>query len=248
MIQSVDRAMRILGVLQSSRLLALGDIATRLDLAPSTTHGIIKTLQNHGIVLQDRATGRYRLGPGALKLGNVYLDTLDLRTHAMTWAAELTRSTRHPTRVGVLLPGEVVIVHHQPRPDGSGHMPEVGIAIPAHACALGKAILAYSPEGLAALPGRLDRMTSNTITDHTRFGEELDRVRAEVLAGEAEEAVIGECGLAAPVFDSDGSVAGAIGVVVPAGEWPPHDAVPNAVRDAARAVSRELGAPRWPGM
>jgi DNA-binding IclR family transcriptional regulator len=246
MIQSVDRAMRILGVLQSSRLLSLGEIAGRLALAPSTVHGIIRTLQGHGIVLQDRATGRYRLGPGALKLGNVYLDTLELRTHTMTWAAELTRSTGLASRTGVMLPGEVVIVHSEPRPDSARQMPEVGIAIPAHASALGKAILAYSSADLAALPSELHRMTSNTITDPARLRAELDRVRADTIAAEQEEAVIGECGLAAPVLGADGSVAGAISVVVPAREWPTADSVTSAVCDAARAISRELGAPRWP--
>jgi DNA-binding IclR family transcriptional regulator len=246
MIQSVDRAMRILGVLQSSRRLSLGEIAARLELAPSTVHGIIKTLQVHGLVLQDRATGHYRLGPGALKLGNVYLDTLELRTRAMTWAAELTRGTGHATRTGVLLPGEVLIVHHEPRPDGSRQMPEVGITIPVHACALGKALLAYSPEDAAALPGELRGMTRDTITDPARLRAELDDLRGAGIAVEQEEAVIGECGLAAPVFDGDGSVAGAIGVVVPILDWPASDTVTSAVRDAARAISRELGAPNWP--
>jgi hypothetical protein len=34
--------------------------------------------------------------------------------------------------------------------------------------------------------------------------------------------------------------------VVPATDWPVEPAVVEAVRGAARAVSRELGAPRWP--
>ena len=34
--------------------------------------------------------------------------------------------------------------HHEQRPDGTRQMPEVGIVIPAHACALGKALLAFA--------------------------------------------------------------------------------------------------------
>ncbi|WP_158880310.1 IclR family transcriptional regulator [Amycolatopsis anabasis] len=247
MIQSVDRAMRVLGVLRTARRLALSEIATRLDLAPSTVHGIIKTLQVHGMVLQDQGSGHYRLGPAALKLGNVYLDTLELRSRAITWAGELARGTGYAVRTGVLLPEEVLIVHHEPRPDGSRQMPEVGIVIPAHASALGKAILAFSPEHAESYPdGPLRSMTRDTVTDPARFRAQLDAVRSHALASEQEEAVIGECGLAAPIFDGYGTVAGAVGVVVPMLEWPVGDAVAGAVRDAARTISRELGAPHWP--
>ncbi|MFD9891806.1 IclR family transcriptional regulator [Amycolatopsis sp. NPDC059027] len=250
MIQSVDRAMRILGVLRSSRRLSLSELAGRLELAPSTVHGIVKTLQAHGFVLQDRASGHYRLGPGALKLGNVYLDTLELRSRAVSWAAEVTRGTGYATRTGVLLPGEVLIVHHEPRPDGSRQMPEVGITIPVHASALGKAILAFSdPDTANAQLGELHSMTRDTVTGPEQLRTQLDEIREHAFATEREEAVIGECELAAPVFDGYDTVVGAIGVVVPAQEWPAGDAlepVAGAVRDAARAISRELGATRWP--
>ncbi|GAA2803536.1 IclR family transcriptional regulator [Saccharopolyspora taberi] len=245
MIQSVDRAIRVLSVLQGARRLSLSEIAARLELPPSTVHGIIKTLLAHGMVVQDRGTARYRLGPAVLKLGNVYLDTLELRSHTLSWSSELARRTGHAVRTGVALADEVMIIHHEPRPDGSRQMPEVGIVIPIHAGALGKAMLAYSPELLDAV-GDLRSMTGDTITDRDALRAQLAEVRAAALATEQEEAVLGECGLAAPIFDSSGTVAGAIGVVVPMLEWPAPDTAATAVREAARNISRELGAARWP--
>ena len=245
MIQSVDRAIRVLGVLQGARRLSLSEIAARLELPPSTVHGIIKTLLAHGMVLQDRATSRYRLGPAVLKLGNVYLDNLELRAHTLIWSAELARRTGYAVRTGVALADEVMIIHHEPRPDGSRQMPEVGIVIPIHASALGKALLAYSPDLLDTV-GDLRSMTGDTITDLVELRTRLDEVRAHALATEQEEAVLGECCLAAPIFDSGETVAGAIGVVVPMLEWPAPGEAATAVREAARNISRELGAPRWP--
>lgn len=250
MIQSVDRALRILTALQGARRMSLTEIATRLELPPSTVHGIIRTLVAHGMVVQEPDSSRYRLGPAVLRLGNVYLDTLELRSCVTTWAEELARRTGLAVRTGVLLLDDVVIIHHEPRPDGSRQMPEVGIVIPAHASALGKAILAFdraaAGQALAA-PGVLRSMTAETITDPAELHAELVRsVRPSAVATEAEEAVLGECGIASPVFDSPATVAGAIGVVVPATDWPVEPAVVEAVRGAARAVSRELGAPRWP--
>lgn len=249
MIQSVDRAIRILTALQGARRMSLSELSAHLELRPPTVHGIVRTLLAHGLVAQDKATGRYQLGPTTLRLGNVYLDTLDLRSRSITWAEELSRRTNFAVRVGVLLPGEacgdVIITHYQPRPDGGRYMPEVGIVIPAHACALGKAMLAYSPS-LASAPDELRRMTGDTITESEKLRDQLAAVRKTGLAEECDEAVLGESGVAAAVFDAQ-QLVGAIGVVVPTTEWPVSDAVVEAVRSAARTISRELGAMQWPG-
>jgi len=242
-IQSVDRAIRILGVLQGARRLSLTELAARLELPPSTVHGLLRTLVAHGMVVQDRDSSRYQLGPAVLKLGNVYLDTLELRSRAVTWSEELARRTTYAVRTGVLLTDEVVIIHHEPRPDGSRQMPEVGIVIPAHASALGKAVLAYLPDQAKTLLSRdwLRSMTGETVTDPETLRRQLDEVALNGLATEQDEAVLGECGIAAPIFDASVQPAGAIGVVVPSLEWPCAETVHLAVREAARNISRELG-------
>jgi DNA-binding IclR family transcriptional regulator len=243
-IQSVDRALRILAALQGARRLSLGEIASRLDLAPSTVHGIIRTLLAHGMVAQERDSQLYRLGPATLRLGNVYLDTLELRSGVASWAGDLARRTGCAVRTGVLLFDDVVVVHHEPRPDGTRQMPEVGIVIPAHACALGKALLAFDPDGgMAAVPRS---MTGETVTDPAALAAQLDAVRRTGIATEAEEAVLGECGAAAPLAGVGGELAGAIGLVVPAADWPLRRAALDALRTTARAISRELGAQAWP--
>ena len=248
MIQSVDRAIRVLTALQGARRMTLSELSVRLELPPSTVHGLVRTLVRHGMVVQEHGSSRYQLGPAVLRLGNVYLDTLELRSKAIPWAEDVARRTGFSVRTGVLLLDDVVIIHHEPRPDGSRQMPEVGIVIPAHASALGKAMLAFMPgeeERLFSV-GQLRSMTGETVTSPAELAEQLDAVRATGTAVELDEAVLGECGLASPVFDSAGLVAGAIGVVVPAGAWPVDDGTRDVVREAARAISRELGSAAWP--
>jgi DNA-binding IclR family transcriptional regulator len=249
MIQSVDRALRILTVLQGGRRMSLGEIAARLSLPASTVHGIIRTLLAHGMVQQERDSGRYRLGPATLMLGNVYLDTLELRARVATWAENLAEQTGLAVRTGVLLLADVVVVHHVPRPGGSRQMPEVGIVIPAHACALGKVLLAYDGDirtQVLSPSAQRRSMTGETVTDPGVLRRQLDDVRSGGLAAEVDEAVLGECGIAAPLADAAGDVAGAIGLVVPSGEWPVEPRSIDALRAAARAISRELGASAWP--
>jgi DNA-binding IclR family transcriptional regulator len=235
-IQSVDRAARVLFALQGERRLGIADLAARLELAPSTVHGIVKTLAAHNLV-----------GPAVLRLGNVYLDSLELRSRAMAWSEELARRTGMAVRTGVLAGDDVVIIHHEPRPDGSRQMPEIGIVIPAHASALGKAQLAFLPADAARVLGAAHRsMTGDTITDADELREQLAVVARTALAEERDEAVLGESSVAAPIFAANGAAIGAIGVVLPTTDWPVDESVRVALRESARNVSRELGAARWP--
>src|SRR3954451_24531321 len=112
-IQSVDRGVRVLTALQGPRRMALSELATRLELPPSTVHGLVRTLVAHGLVVQDRGSSRYQLGPAVLRLGNVYLDTIELRSKAVPWAEEVARRTGLAVRTAVLLLDDVVIIHHE---------------------------------------------------------------------------------------------------------------------------------------
>jgi DNA-binding IclR family transcriptional regulator len=119
---------------------------------------------------------------------------------------------------------------------------EVGAQLPAHASALGKAMIAYLPEPVLD-DDPLPRLTNKTLNAHA-LAKELEDVRSGGLAREKDEAVLGESSLAAPIADHAGHAVGAIGIVgetrriFPRG---PAKGLPEAVTDAARSVSRELG-------
>jgi DNA-binding IclR family transcriptional regulator len=250
-IQSVDRAARILKVLASGpRRLGVSEISDRLGLARPTVHGLLQTLQAHGFVEQDRDSDKYQLGAGLLQLGNSYLDLNELRSRSLAHAERLAGRADAAVRVGVTHGASVVIVHHVFRPDSTLQILEVGAELPLHASALGKAMLAYAPDyaldDLLAEP--LTRLTSRTVTPAT-LREQLDEVRERGFARERDEAILGESSIASPIFDHSGHAVGAIGIV---GETDrilprrPPKQLSAAVIEAARGISRELGAARWP--
>lgn len=140
-IQSLERAAAMLRLLAGGeRRLGLSDIASSLDLAKGTAHGILRTLQHEGFVEQDPASGRYQLGAELLRLGTTYLDVHELRSRALVWTDDLARSSGESVHLGVLHQHGVLIVHHVFRPDDSRQVLEVGAMQPLHSTALGKVL------------------------------------------------------------------------------------------------------------
>jgi len=186
------------------------------------------------------------------QLGNMVLENHALRGRSLFWADALANRTRQSSRVGVLHSDHVVVVHHVFRPDDTVQILEVGASIPWHACALGKAIVAHLPEADRdrLLAGPHNRLTGSTLVGADALGPALDQVAAAGLAGDDQEAIVGEAGLAAPVFDAGGRTAGALGITGPAERLisaRSAAALQAAVRECARGLSRDLGARRRTG-
>ena len=252
MIQSVDRAARILRALASgSGRLGVSELSERLGLAKGTVHGLLRTLHDHGLVEQDADSDKYQLGPQLLQLSNRYLDLSELRARSLAWSELLSSRAGEAVRVGVPHGDGVLVVHHVFRPDTSLQILEVGAMLPMHATALGKAVFAYLAEAERedVLAAGLPKLTGRTISTRAALGRELENVRERGYAVEREEAVLGEVGIAAPIFGRMGAVVGSIGVAGPSERLngrAREAAIATAAGEAARSISRDLGAQRWP--
>lgn len=259
LIQSIERAAATLRLLAAPPgELGLGELAAALHLAKGTTHGIVRTLVDVGFVVRDETTGRYRLAEASPGLRSAFLDPNEVRARSMNWADPLAARTGHAVLVGVLAhsgagdgPGrsgdrDVEVVHHVFRPDGTAQRSEVGSLLPAHATALGKALLAFSPSLAPTAPRQL---THRTITDPAVLAAELRQVRAAGVATDSEEFRHGRAGVAAPVRGPGGLVVAAVGVVADpdalgAGRSFPAPDVVERVGECARHIAIELAASR----
>jgi DNA-binding IclR family transcriptional regulator len=250
-IQSIERAAAILRLLSGrARRLGVGELAGELGLPKGTVHGILRTLQNVGFVEQDVESGKYQLGAALLHMGSSYLDGNELRTRALNWADSLAARSNESVRIGTLHSGRALVVHHVFRPDNSRQALEVGALLPGHASALGKVLLAHNPYATDELiADGLDGFTPRTVTEADTLRAELDDVRARGWASDVEELVEGEVSLAAPIQDRRGATVGAIGISGPierlAENGSPRSDLISYVREAARSVSRDLGAIPW---
>ncbi|MGH2889300.1 MAG: IclR family transcriptional regulator [Solirubrobacteraceae bacterium] len=250
-IQSIERAAAILRLLSGrNRRLGVVDLSGELGLSKGTVHGLLRTLQHVGFVERDHDSGKYQLGAALLHLGSSYLDGNELRTRALNWSDSLAARTQEAVRIGTLHDLQVLIVHHVFRPDDSFQTLDVGSLLPAHATALGKVLLAHHPyvaDELAKRP--LRAFTDATICDPARLERELAHVRERGWAADIGELTPQQVSLAAPIMDRRGATVGAMAIFGPPERLltarQPRGELLAYVREAARAVSRELGAIPW---
>ncbi|MFF8594168.1 IclR family transcriptional regulator [Streptomyces sp. NPDC015220] len=251
-VQSIERAAAILRLLAGGpRRLGLGEVASSLGLAKGTAHGILRTLQHVDFVEQDEATGKYQLGAALLHLGTSYLDVNELRSRSINWADALAARSGEAVRLGTPLEGQVLIVHHVFRPDDTLQTLDVGALLPLHASSLGKVLLAFGAATLDPLPdGGLAAYTRHTLVVPDDLNRALAEIRELGWGAEVQEMSMGVAGIAAPIRGHGGLVVGAVCLSGPVERIcdtrsRPLPALTALLREAARAISRDLGAARW---
>jgi DNA-binding IclR family transcriptional regulator len=251
-INGTEAAARVADVLllftDGPESLGVSEIARRLGLAKAVVHRILRTLTDRGLLAPDPASRGYRLGPASAALGARALRESTLRAAAMPVLRELQRATAETTTISARVPGGRVYLDQVESTQEIKMTVEVGRRFPLHAASSSTCILAFLPvaEQEAVLDGRLDAMTDRTVVDVAELRARLAEVRRVGYAHSVGERQSGAASVAAPVFDFDGAVVGAISVCGPA------DRVDDVARarfvpvlsDAADRISRALG---WRG-
>ena len=218
-VQSVERSLEILEALAGGGELGLLEVASRTGLQPSTAHRLLATLVVRGYAVQTRPSGRYMLGYKLAELaGAVGERSSRLRTLARAHLSAVQAATGESANLSVLAPPNSVYVDHLDGTRAVRMFARIGAAVPAHASAAGKAMLAYlPPEALAEVVGTepLAALTAHTITSLAALRGELDTIRARGYAIDDEEHEPGVGCVAAPIFDRDASAVAALSVSAP---------------------------------
>jgi DNA-binding IclR family transcriptional regulator len=105
------------------------------------------TLGRGGLLEQDQATQRYRPGILAVQLASGFYRHFDLVEQAQKEVEELARQTQHTAWLGILSGTEVVVLKTVRGSQPVQYAVEPGHHLPAHAAAMGKALLALKSDG-----------------------------------------------------------------------------------------------------
>jgi IclR family acetate operon transcriptional repressor len=241
----VEKTLAVLDALGDHERIA--DIAQATGLHKSTVHRILQDFARLGFA---RATdhGTYQGGARILGLAGRVLARTDAAERARPELAALQEECGGTVHLAMLDGDEAVYVAKVEGSKPYRMASRVGMAMPLHCTAIGKAALAALPEPevralLARVP--MPPRTPRTFTDPAALLAHLQEVRARGWSVDDEENEAGVRCVGAAVFDHTRRVIGAVSVSQltsdPASRLP--EEVGPQVAATALAISRALGAP-----
>src|ERR1044072_8429182 len=110
-----------------------------------STYPLLNVLQDEGFVVHLPEQRRYGLGVGAYEIGSAYLRQDPLRWIAQPLLTRLVSAPTHNAHLAVLDGRDVLYVIEERAPGRPGLVTDVGVRLPAHLTASGRAILSALP-------------------------------------------------------------------------------------------------------
>lgn len=194
MVKSALRTIQMMEVLGAAgRPITVTELHQRTGYPRSSLHQLLHTLLALGWIEVTADGAGIGVGPHALLCGTAYLD----RDPALPFATRILEQVRDKAGYTVhyarLHEGNVIYLATRETPDRRRATSRVGRQLPAHATALGKALLAeLTPrEVTALLPGVLTPLTEFTITDPDVLAADLELTRVRGHSREREQNTIG---------------------------------------------------------
>ena len=245
-VQSVDRALAILGIVSQHNQIGITDICKSLDLNKTTVYRLLSTLMNNGYIEQVKGSNKYRCTFKLFEMGNKRIQDLDLLEEAKPALEKLADLTKETVHLVVEEGTEIVYIHKVESTNTIRMHTWVGKKNPMYRTAVGKAILAFSDKEKAIDIWNKSEIVQNTpytITNINDFLEQLVLVRKNGYAIDNEETEIGIRCVAAPILNFSKNVIGALSISIPTIRFPENEIeiYGNHVKKCSEVISKKLG-------
>jgi len=244
--RGVKTTQTVFGIIEALEELdgaGVSELAEQLDLAKSTVHDHLTTLeQMEYVVKEDRS---YRVSLRFLGHGMAVKRRNKLSQVASSTLEQLAKETEEVAWLYVAEHGMGVLLDKAHGDHAVDIMGSIGLRLHLHAHAGGKAILAFLPEEekeAIIMRHGLPALTEHTITDKEELEEELAEIRQDGTAYNDGESVTGARALAAPIMP-EGTVVGAVGVAGPTNRMS-ETRINTEISDAVLGVANEIEL-RW---
>ncbi len=217
-IQSLEKGLGILTLFsQAGPQLTLTELAKAARMGLGSVSRYVQTLTELGYLTRDPLNKTYRLAPKVLSLGFGLLKNMDLRARIAPHLAEVNREFGVGTQCAILDDTEIVYVERFRSRSLVALDLTIGSRIPAYCTALGRAILAFlDEEAKKRIVSRMNivPLTRFTVADKGDLFRELEITRRRGYAANVQELVLGQAGIAAPIFQGK-AVEGSFGFSFP---------------------------------
>lgn len=252
-VQVLDRAINILEFVarQGGGEAGLPELSAAMKLHKTTTHRIAHVLESRGLLRRAPDSNRYRLGLHLYDLGCHALDNVNIRDEARPIMTRVAFEVGETVHLAVLDRAEVLYIERIEAQRSLTMGSKLGARNPVYCTALGKAILAFSPEAEIdqALAGcRMQARTKNTIISVLSLKRDLERIRDRGYSIDDEEIEDGIRCISAPVLNPADRAVAAISISGPSSRVTPNrfQIIGKTVMKAAEELSAHIGRPAPP--
>jgi DNA-binding IclR family transcriptional regulator len=244
---TVKSAERVVEVLELMAQGPLGhtEISAKLGIPKSSLTGLLRTLVQSEMVLSDPMTKHYALGPRVVTLAGRYLANLDLAVAGQPIVHDLMKETDESASLCIQSGGEILVIVRANCSQPLQRSLQLGERALISRSSAGKAILAFVSEAEQTAALRVEAKIHPAHTDLGKLQNELREIRRTGIAVSRDETIRGLTGLAAPVVDGFGNLAGALSVAIPTSRVTKQVevSVSRALRAASKALRFRLGGP-----
>ncbi|HTK34047.1 MAG TPA: IclR family transcriptional regulator [Caulobacteraceae bacterium] len=214
-INSVEQGVAVLqAVVDLKKAASLKEIAEQAGMESSQTHRYVSSLVNCGMLRQDAATGRYDLGPTALRTGIAALSRHDALTRAEETARDFSNSSGATTLVSVWASGGPTVIRWNPGSPPVYTMLTIGSVLPVATSSTGKVFLAFLPEAQLA-PVLLAEGHKLPLAKDPSLLKERERMRTTFLCDIDSPLVRGLRVFAAPILGVNDALVAVVTAFVP---------------------------------
>jgi IclR family acetate operon transcriptional repressor len=246
-LRNVLNTLRVLEEVASRQPIGVGELARVLDMPKSSVQRALVTLHTAGWIRP--AAGevtRWVITTRALAVGGRASGDLDLRGAALPIMEDLRRHTEETIHLTVPEDGKMVLIERLETDKPVRTSMALGHALPMHASANGKAVLANSsPEVIRPLllADELPRYTDTTITDPDELRAELAAIRERGFAVNHGEWRSDVGSVAAAVMGGHEKPIASLSVNIPISRLTQESEVDfgAAISEAASSLSARLG-------
>ena len=217
------------------------------DLPRSTAYHLLNTMIDEGFVVHLADEHRYGLGVAAFEVGSGYSRQEPLQRIARRSLADLVDRLGQSAHLAVLHGRDVLYILEERAPGRPPLVTDVGVRLPAHLTASGRAVLA----GLPAAQVRALYPDSSAFVDRHGLGPQslsalrrvLSETRQRGYALECDEVTPGLSSVAAAVLDHNGHPVAGVAVTYQPEQAaaPGIEALSSQVRRTADALTRRIG-------
>jgi DNA-binding IclR family transcriptional regulator len=215
-VRAVENSFAVLETLKASQGLTLSQLARELDIAKSTTHRYLKTLEHQRYVV--RENGRYHVGLRFLSLGTRSRNRQEAYDLIKPKIEKLAAETGEVVHYMVEEYMDAVSIHRELGENAVRTPLETGDRVPVHSIAAGKAIMAeWSDNDIERYleEKELEERTDNTITDAKTLRREIAEIRESGVAFNREEYAEELMAVGAALVNPVGDVVGSISIEGP---------------------------------